>query len=43
MQIFYVMAQIENIYDELDYRLNISETAPEWCDRCGQGGAAPLD
>ncbi len=37
------MMQNENLYAELDARLDVSEVNAEWCDRCNEGHPAPLD
>ena len=37
------MTQNENLYNELDSRLDITEANAEWCDHCSQGHPAPLD
>lgn len=37
------MAQNENLYLELEVRLDVSEAHAEWCDHCNQGHPAPLD
>jgi len=38
-----IMTQNENIYAELEIRLDASEAQAEWCDHCNQGHPAPLD
>ena len=38
-----IMAHNENLYNELDARLDITEANAEWCDHCSQGHPAPLD
>ncbi len=37
------MLQNESIYAELEARLDVRETRPEWCDHCNEGHPAPLD